>query len=434
MYLIRQAINLLIIFITLIFSSDNEIGLLICLFFTYVYIKQIGYALGEPLILIFIALLLFNFRPFLDVIFDDDTFGNTHGFFKVGGFDIRVLDDAQLYIKLSLFAYLVGLSGCKINKIDTKNFKTTINYNLYKYVILIPTVCFCLLLIAVCIKSGGYVYFNSGAPEVRFLRQFIPFLTISLAINLIFFNKGFITFVIISLGFMIAVFIGARMLGLTPLLCYMTYLSINKRALYARLFPVIGFFIICLTVFVNFFRSDFVMEDTIDISFILKFFLEEVSFTSNLVPMAIEYTAKYDYAYGINYLGAIASIIPKLAFWMRVGEDSYSFSSSLGMFYDASAIKEGLGLNGSLFGESYFSFGFMGIVIIFLFSKFLKCFFSRTINKPEIYFLILTSSPYLITSFIFESVIVVRGIVYYSIFPILIYILLISISSQRLKN
>lgn len=422
MFYFKQVILLLIISMTLFLSSGSFIQFALFVFFTYLYLRGQGFLLGDPPVLLFLAILSFNMRPFLDEYFGLSSFGITNGFFKSGFFNQDILIDAALYIKLSIFIFLVGLFGNHYNPNKINFSVSRKNYNLYKSCLLLPTIICCVLLIFICFMNGGYQYFNSGGVEVRVLRTFIPFLTICLTINLTMYQKKSITIALIITGLGISVFVGARFLGMSPLICYFIYLSLLDRKSFSRKLPAIGLCIIFFTVFVNFFRARYSVSETVDLSFVLLFFLEEISFTSNLVPMAMEYVANNDFSYGVNYLGAIASVIPKAAFWMRVEEGTFSFSSALGLFYDSTAIKDGLGLNGSLLGESYFSFGFLGLGVILLLSSFCKYIYSSISSNHFLVFFIISSSPYLITSFIFESTIVFRNVFYYSLLPILVYI------------
>ncbi|MGL0928694.1 O-antigen polysaccharide polymerase Wzy [Vibrio vulnificus] len=422
MFYFKQIILLLLILITLFLSSGSLFQFALFVFFTYLYLRGQGFLLGDPPVLLFLAIFSFNMRPFLDEYFGLSSFGITNGFFKSDLFNQEILVDAVFYVKLSIFIFLVGLFGqrykpTKINLIVSRK-----NYNLYKVCLLFPTITCCVFLIFICFINGGYQYFNSASVDVRMLRMFIPFLTVCLTINLIMYQKKSITIALIITGLGISVFVGARFLGMSPLICYFIYLSILDRRAFSRKLPVIGLCVICFTVFVNFFRARYSVSETVDLSFVLLFFLDEISFTSNLVPMAMEYVAHNDFSYGINYLGAIISVIPKAAFWMRVEEGTFSFSSALGLYYDSTAINEGLGLNGSLLGESYFSFGFLGLGVILLLSIFCKFIYSNVSGNYLLLFFIISSSPYVITSFIFESTIVIRNIFYYSSLPILVYL------------
>ncbi|WP_429154402.1 O-antigen polysaccharide polymerase Wzy [Aeromonas veronii] len=424
MFYLKQFLLLLIISITLFFPSGNILQLFLFLFFTYLYIRLLGLLLGDPPVLLFIALVSFNIRPFLDEYFETASFGITNGFFKSGVFEDPILETSTLYIKLSIFVFLIGLLGRKYEPKTISFCKVREGYSIYKNVLLLPTVVFCILLIFICFFNGGYSYFNSGSLDVSTLRVFIPMLTVCLALNVIFYQNKIITTILIMTGLGISIFVGARLIGMSPLICYFIYLSVSNRRSFSKKLPIIGFFVISFSVFVNFFRAKNSILGVIELNDVFLFFLQEISFTSNLVPMAMEYTSKYDYAYGINYLGAIVSIIPKAAFWMRLEEGTYSFSSALGLYYDPVAVKNGLGLNGSLMGESYFSFGFCGVIVSFLLSKLSKVMYVDVGKNNFWSFFVISSSPYIMTSFIFESSIVFRNVFYYSLFPIAVYFLL----------
>lgn len=407
------------------FWEYNIYSISFFVFFVFLYLKSLKYDFGDPQVLILSGIILFNSRPFLDVLFDSNTFGDTQGFFKSGGFEPEYLKGALWYIKLSILMFLVGMFRTvdpSINKYPEKfDIITNSYYKSYILFLCIPTLISTAFIIVLCSMNGGYAYFNSGNFIVVILRLFLPFLTVCLTVNLIFYQRKFITVAILILSFGVALIVGARIVGLMPILCLMVFSSYKYRKKYNRYLPFFAFFIIMFTVFVNFFRSGFELESNLSYFFFIEFFLNEISFTTNLMPMAIEYVESNGLSFGINYIGALASIVPKLAFWMTVSDGTYSFSSALGLYYDPVSISKGLGLNGSLIAESYFSFGYAGLIVIVMISASLRLLFRRISHNLAWSYFVISSSPYLITIFIFDSTIFVRSVFYYSILPLFIY-------------
>lgn len=407
------------------FTQWYDVAIYSFLLCSFIYFRLLGYRIGDPVVILFMGVVFFNARPFLDLIFSISSFGDTKDFFKKGSFEPLYLAGGAAYIKLSILAFMLGCFRFYKYKVVyqiPRGSVTNKYYNIYLILLLVPTCFSSISLLLLCGMRGGYAYFNSGGMDVYLLRSFLPLLTVCLSINLLFYKRPIITWVIIIIGICISLFIGARLLGLMPAICFMVYCSYQYRNAYSKLFPFIGFVIVLFTVFVNYFRAGNSIGDQAGIIFFIKFFLTEISFTSNLVPMAFEYADIRGFAYGINYIGAFASIIPKLAFWMKVSPDTYSFSSALGMFYDPEAILSGLGLNGSLLGESYFSLGYFGLFFVYLYAFLVRGLFDRMWESNILSYIILSSSPYILTSFIFESTIVFRTVVYYSIFPAIIYL------------
>ncbi|WP_210449786.1 O-antigen polymerase [Vibrio crassostreae] len=418
------------LFFVIFIMEDSIFQVYLSLLLIYLYLYSLNYKLGDPQVLILIGIIFFNARPFLDIIFSTSTFGDTHGFFKSGSFDVDILEGAKFYIKLSILAFMLGMFRVKKNDdinngIDVFEYKTNSYYREYLFLLLFPTLLSCFILIFLCVLNGGYAYFNSGNVTVSILRRFIPLLSVCLTLNLLFYKKKFITYITILVCLSITVFIGARIIGIMPIICIIVYCSFKYKNIYNKYLPILGALIILFSVLINFLRSGHSLDANINYLFFIKFFLNEISFTTNLIPMAFEYTSSNGFSYGINYMGAISSIIPKLAFWMKVSEDSYSFSSALGMFYDPSAIMQGLGLNGSMLGEAYYSFGFFGVLLIFIMSFSLRLLFSKTTSNRIWSYFVIAASPYLLTMFIFESTIIFRSVTYYSIFPIVIYFIFI---------
>ncbi|MDO6542471.1 O-antigen polymerase [Photobacterium sanguinicancri] len=429
---IKSALSFFIIFTLfcmLPYIQESVSIIYFTLFLVVLYLHFLGYKLGDPQVLILMGVIFFNARPFLDVVFDSETFGDTHGFFKSGSFDVEHIGGSIIYIKLSIMAFLIGMFRLDSNAEQINNsiflYHTKSYYKEFFVFLLIPTILACSSLIFLCTLNGGYAYFNSGSTLVSILRRFIPLLTVCMTLNLIFYKEKFITYILITICLSISILIGARLIGLMPIICLMVFCSFKHKDKYNKYFPIIALCLVMFTVLVNFFRAGNVIGTDVDYMFFVKFFLNEISFTSNLIPMAFEYTEVNGFTYGINYLGAIAATVPKLAFWMTVSDGTYSFSSALGMFYDPVAISKGLGLNGSMLGESYFSFGYFGLIVIFFISFSLRWLFNKTTSNIIWLYFILSASPYLLTMFIFESTIVTRGIVYYSLIPIFVFFVFI---------
>ncbi|MGI2800843.1 hypothetical protein ACRTC3_19900 [Photobacterium damselae] len=295
--------------IDLYFFSYNQLGVYCGLILIVLFVYLSGYSISSPISLLLFGVVFFNARPFLDIIFETTTFGNTNGFFKKGTFDIAVLTNSYIYIKCSVLAFMFGM--LKISTERKKNSKDILSvqasnkyFDIYILFICIPTITAVTYLIVLCHFNGGYAYFNSGETIVIILRLFIPLITVCLSLNLVFFKRNYLTISFIILGVAVSGLIGARLLGLMPILCFMVYSSFYHRKVYSKMFPLVAVTIILFTVIVNYYRAGNSIVNDTDYIFYLRFFLNEISFTSNLTPMSFEFTAVHVYAFGINYLGA----------------------------------------------------------------------------------------------------------------------------------
>ena len=383
-----------------------------------------------PKIFFLLVLIFFNGAVFTSLTGGVDFFGNTFGFFKTDTFSDEIIQKGRLYIYISFLVFALGLwRGTK------KNFKPKVGMlndivknRLFGLLFLVLS---SLGMIILILRGVDYNAYTSGGASLE--RFFIPLGIVGISSLLLNRRKNIIFILAYSIiCFLFTIKVGARaegLINLSPILLWKLWK--NPKISYI-LAPVFVFGFLFVVSFVRIARDGEMGLYTV--SDALTFVFIEGGFTSNLVLMAMEYVDTNGYAYGLNYLGALVSIFPKLAFWMANSENSYSMSSALGFYYDKGLILSGFGLGSSIIAESFFSAGWFGFIFIYLYAYVSMRLCSHPSKSEYISYLALCSFGYFLFGIRQDFTFVVRGIVWYSILPALISLFFVKFYKGRKRG
>lgn len=383
-----------------------------------------------PKIIFLLVLIFFNGAVLTGLNGGVDFFGNTLGWFKTDSFAYEIIKQGRLYIYCSFVVFAIGLwRGGKKEfnpKFGLRNLIVKSRY-FGIFFLFISSIS----MIIIMVRGVGYNEYTSGGASLE--RSFIPLGIVGISSLLLNSKKNFwifLFYIILSLTFSIKT--GARaegLINLSPILLWILWKRPKTSYIFAPILIAAFLFVVS---YIRIARDGDIglynLEDG------LTFILVEGGFTSNLVPMAMEYVESNGYAYGLNYFGALFSVFPKLAFWMAHTENSYAMSSALGFYYDKSLVVSGYGLGSSLIAETFFSVGWFGLIFVYIYAYLAMRLCSHSSKSDYISYLALCSFGYLLFGIRQDFMFVVRGIVWYSIIPVYFTLFFVQLYNGRRKG
>lgn len=370
--------------------------------------------------LLLLCIIFFHSIGLFGGVLQVDFFGETWGFFKTDGFSDELLDKSRLYLQLSIVAFISGALLAK--RLGAKE-----NYN-HNYIrgngLRIVGYFFLsissIAVISLLLRGVDYAEYNSGGAAVE--RILLPFGIAGVTMLVLIKKTSYQLALYSALIVLLFVKTGARaeaIMQMMPLAALFLGKISSKKIYIAPFAIILLFYAISIT---RDMRGGF--EPDLNPVTVITSTLIEGGFTSNLTPMTFEYVEANGHSFGLNYVGAILSVIPKLAFWMDHSQNSHTLSSALGFFYDPLLVTSGQGLGGSFIAESFFSFGWFGLITIVILG-----YLSFMVLEGKSLSLLALYLKYAFFGIILvgvrqDSVFVMRMGVWYVLMPYIIYIMI----------
>lgn len=378
-----------------------------------------------PRVVMFLLLVFFNGAVFSGSLAGGDYFGNTFGWFKVDAFPLHILGESRRYIFFCIAAFAFGLwfGGQRVLDFKPSRRDDVVCDSIFGILFLCVSA---IAMMSLMLRGVSYDAYTSGGAVLE--RFFVPFGVAGVSSLLLNRRSNRLILVLyIPLCFIFSIKTGARAEGLINIVpIFLWYLWRMPKAGY-MLMPLYALMFLLIMSYIRIVRDGGL--GVFNPGEALSAVLVEGGFSSNLVPMTFEYVLEHDFAYGINYLGAIFSVVPKLSFWMDHSSGSYALSSALGFYYDPYLVTSGYGLGGSMLAESYFAVGWFGLIAVFFYGYIsMRLCAKRPLRKYGAY-LALGAFGYLAFGIRQDLMYVIRGVAWYVIFPVYMY--MISVAFQN---